>query len=135
MKLGHHLLVLSTMVGSLPATHAATPVDTLLQEYRQQGANHFDAASGRRLWMLEVPSGASPQMRSCASCHSADPRQMGQHMRTGKPIKPLAPSVNSNRLTDIGEIRKWLERNCNWTLGRECTPQEKGDVITFLRDL
>lgn len=135
MRLGHHLLVLSSLVGSLSATYAATPVDTLLQEYRQQGANHFDAANGKSLWIQKVPSGTPPRVRSCAGCHSVDPRQTGKHVRTGKAIKPLAPSVNANRLTDIGEIRKWLQRNCKWTLGRECTPQEKGNVLMFLSSL
>lgn len=135
MKLCHHWLVLTVMVGLLPATCAAAPVDTLLGEYRQQGAGHFDAAAGRKLWNLEVRSAASPQTRSCASCHGANPRGTGRHVRTGKAIEPLAPSLNSKRLTDIGEIRKWLKRNCKWTLGRECTAQEKGDVLTFLRKL
>lgn len=135
MKLASRLLMLSTLVGSWPATYAATPIDTLLQQYRQQGTNHFNAAAGRRLWILQAPSGTPPQTRSCTSCHSVDPRQPSKHVRTGKPIGPLAPSVNSDRLTDIGEIRKWFKRNCTWTFGRECTPQEKGDVLTFLRDL
>jgi hypothetical protein len=45
----------------------------------------------------------------------------------------MAPSVNSERLTDPKFIEKWFRRNCIQTLGRECTPQEKGDVLTYLR--
>ena len=44
----------------------------------------------------------------------------------------MAPSVNPKRLTDRSKIEKWFKRNCKWTLGRECTPQEKGDILTFL---
>jgi hypothetical protein len=32
-----------------------------------------------------------------------------------------------------GQIEKWLRRNCNWTLGRECSAREKGDLLSFLR--
>jgi hypothetical protein len=45
----------------------------------------------------------------------------------------MAPSVNAARLTDQAKIVKWLHRNCKWTLGRECTPQEKGDFLTYIR--
>ena len=60
---------------------------------------------------------------------------MREVVRTGKPIKALAPSVQPQRLTDIGKIRKWFKRNCKWTLGRVCTPQEKGDILLFLKNL
>ena len=41
--------------------------------------------------------------------------------------------VNGKRLTSIKDIRKWLKRNCKWTLDRECTPQEKGDFLSFIQ--
>ena len=65
--------------------------------------------------------------------HSADLTSTGKHVRTGKKIKPLAPSVNPKRLTDTKKIEKWFKRNCKWTLGRECTPQEKGNVLAFIK--
>lgn len=46
----------------------------------------------------------------------------------------MAPSVNPMRLTDIDDMKKWLLRNCKSTLGRECTAQEKGNVLTWLRE-
>ena len=58
----------------------------------------FTAESGEKLWnQTQTVSG---QARSCASCHTSDPRQTGKHVRTGKPIKPMAPSVNSDRFTN-----------------------------------
>ena len=54
--------------------------------------------------------------------------------RAGKVIDPMAPSVNSKRLTDAKKINKWLLRNCKWTFGRECTAQEKGNVLLWLSE-
>ncbi|HCS12500.1 MAG TPA: hypothetical protein DIW28_01710, partial [Zetaproteobacteria bacterium] len=44
-----------------------------------------------------------------------------------KRIEPMAPSVNPERLTDPAKIEKWFGRNCEWTIGRDCTAQEKAD--------
>ena len=93
----------------------------------------FTAESGEKLWnQTQTVSG---QPRSCASCHTSDPRQAGKHVRTGKPIKPMAPSVNSSRFTDPKKVAKWFKRNCKWTLGRECNAQEKGDYTKYLKSL
>jgi hypothetical protein len=112
---------------------AATPVNQLLSEFQQQGATEFTAAAGKTFWNQQVRLQKSGTERSCASCHTADVRQPGKHVVTGKVIKPLAPSVMSKRLTNPKKIRKWLKRNCKWTRGRECTAQEKGDVLTYLQ--
>jgi hypothetical protein len=45
----------------------------------------------------------------------------------------MAPSVNPQRLTDARKIEKWFKRNCEWTWGRACTIQEKGDILRFLQ--
>ena len=117
-------LALSTM------SLATTAVDELLSTYRQQGATNFSATAGKRFWNQTTrPVGASRD-RSCASCHTSDLHQTGKHAVTGKTIKPLAPSITGRRLTNPKKISKWFRRNCNWTRGRECTPQEKGDVLT-----
>jgi hypothetical protein len=114
-------------------TNAATAVDELLQEYRQQGATDFSATAGQRFWNQAFHPPKSTQERRCASCHTSNLRQPGKHVVTGKDIKPLAPSVLSKRLTNMKKIRKWLRRNCQWTTGRECSAQVKGDVLTFLQ--
>jgi len=44
----------------------------------------------------------------------------------------LAPSVDPQRLTDQAKVEKWLLRNCRWTLGRECTSDEKADFISYI---
>ena len=30
------------------------------------------------------------------------------------------------------KVAKWFKRNCNDVLDRECTAQEKGDVLSYL---
>lgn len=69
---------------------------------------------------------------SCSSCHTENPAAPGKHAKTDKAIQPLAPSANTERFTDPGKVAKWFKRNCNDVLDRVCTPQEKGDVLTYL---
>jgi len=69
---------------------------------------------------------------SCSTCHTENPAAQGKHSETDKLIKPLAPAVNEERFTDMKKVKKWFKRNCNDVLDRECTPQEKGDVLTYL---
>jgi len=90
-----------------------------------------DANRGKALWNQEFTT--EGKQRNCATCHTADPGKAGKHMRTGKLIEPMAPAVNRDRLTDKKIIEKWFRRNCNWTIGRECTAQEKADVIEYLK--
>lgn len=115
------------------ASASAGPVDKLLQQFRAQGAGGFTVAAGEQLWERKVIDPKTGQERRCALCHTADLRKMGEHATTGKAIEPMAPSVNPERLTDVAKMKKWLARNCKWTLGRECTPQEKGDALTMIR--
>lgn len=134
MKTNKPVIVLSTLLtlpGSLLANDTVT---NLLAEYRGQATQSFSVEAGRKLWNQTFPA-ADDNTRSCTNCHTNDPKQAGKHARTGKRIDPLAPSANSQRLTQTKEVRKWLHRNCKWTLGRECSAQEKGDVLTYLNSL
>ncbi|UOA07286.1 DUF1924 domain-containing protein [Methylobacter sp. S3L5C] len=72
---------------------------------------------------------------SCSSCHTDNPTSMGQHIVTKKDIKPMAPLVNSERFTNPEKVEKWFKRNCKDVLKRECTAQEKGDVLVYLLSL
>jgi len=44
----------------------------------------------------------------------------------------MALSVSPGRYQDGNKIEKWLLRNCKWTLGRQCSLQEKADLLTWL---
>ena len=104
----------------------------LIEGYRNTGAGPFSPDAGRSAWTHEHQSASGVDTRSCASCHGMVLTQPGRHVKTGKPIEPMAFSVNPARLTDPQKAEKWFRRNCRWTLGRECTPQEKGDFIQFM---
>mgnify|MGYP003632782727 FL=1 len=120
----------------------ASERETLLHQYASQnlkqtsGQNtqQFSEARGQMLWQQALEGDAPFIQRSCTSCHGEDLKNEGKHIRTNKAIKALAPSVNSSSLTDAKKIEKWFKRNCKWTLGRECSPQEKGDILTYIQN-
>jgi hypothetical protein len=133
MRVISSILVLGLGVAVVPGAGAESVVDERLSAYRQQGGADFSAARGRAMW-TEVRGERRPgQAQSCADCHGSDITRAGKHVRTGKPIEPLAPSVNPVRLSDTASIEKWLLRNCKGTWGRECSAQEKGDLLLFIR--
>ncbi len=123
------LLILALGLGAQPAAHAAD-IQPLLADYRAAGAGGFSVQQGAKLWTREVAGDQGP--RNCGSCHGQRLDQPGEHLRTGKPIEPMAPQVAADRYTDPAKVEKWFLRNCKWTWGRECTPQEKGDLLTYL---
>ncbi len=116
----------------LPAVHAEAVAEALAA-YQAHGATAFDAQAGERRWSETFTDAETGKQISCASCHQQDLRQMGKHLRTLKPIEPMAPSVNPQRLTDLKKIDKWLLRNCKGTWGRECSAREKGDFLVFIK--
>ena len=115
----------------LAATACASAADPL-DGYRAAGAGPFSAAAGKAAWNTEHRPSSGEGARSCASCHGTDLGKPGRHVKTGKPIEPMALSVNPARLGDPEKVATWFRRNCRWTLGRDCTPQEKGDFVQFM---
>ena len=47
----------------------------------------------------------------------------------------MAPAAHPQRFTDAAKTEKWFRRNCNDVVGRECTPAEKADFISWLLSL
>jgi hypothetical protein len=92
-----------------------------------------DAADGKGAWTARHNPPGATEPRSCATCHTADLTKTGKHATTGKAIEPMAVSVNPERLTDQAKVEKWFGRNCRWTLGRDCTPQEKAGFVSFIK--
>ncbi|MDH5545243.1 MAG: DUF1924 domain-containing protein [Gammaproteobacteria bacterium] len=132
MKLKTHVGILFITLVISAGAHAAV-VDDVIKDYIAQGANNVSAARGEQMWSQQHQSSEDGKMRSCTSCHSKDLRTAGKHVKTGKTIDPLAPSANRERLTDVAKIEKWFRRNCKWTMGRECTVQEKADFLSYIR--
>jgi hypothetical protein len=119
------------------ATAQAASPDEILADYLAQAKQAdaafagFDAERGAALFRTQH-AGADAATPACTSCHGNDPRGPGENVKTGKAIEPMAVSVNPKRYTDKADVEKWFKRNCNQVLGRECTPVEKGDFLTFM---
>ncbi|MBI5430361.1 MAG: DUF1924 domain-containing protein [Nitrosomonadales bacterium] len=92
-----------------------------------QGFQGFSAARGENFY--KTKHGGE---WSCSSCHTDNPAAQGKHAKSDKVIKPMAPSANPERFTDMKKVEKWFKRNCNDVLDRVCTAQEKGDMLTYL---
>lgn len=130
-------LALSCLVLSFHSLLAsAGPLEAQLANYATaaKAANPafagFSAARGEKLHVTNFALG-KPDTPACTSCHGNDPRAAGKTL-TGKLIEPMALSVSLGRYADPAKVEKWFKRNCNEVLGRECTPLEKGDWLTFV---
>lgn len=126
---------IAALLLALPLYVQADAIADLEKEYQASGAGNFSAEAGKAFWHKEHVSAKSGEKHSCTTCHTTDLTQKGKHVRTGKVIEPMAPSANPGRFTDIKKIKKWFKRNCKWTLGRECTAQEKGDILAYMKSL
>ena len=125
-----HVLITAMVVSVASPSLQADAIAETQNQYRNQGSGPFLFERGKILW-----NSRPYKDRSCADCHGADLKQPGRHQSTNKPIEPMAPSVTAGRYTDPGKMEKWFKRNCKWTWDRECTPQEKGDLLEYLRQL
>jgi hypothetical protein len=119
------LLVGLVLLSFIRAAFSVAPTD-LLKGYEAQSSK---ASSARGEQLFNSKHGKE---WSCASCHENPPNHDTKHIVTGKVIKPLSPNSNSERFTDQVKVEKWFKRNCNDVLGRECTAQEKADVLSWL---
>lgn len=91
----------------------------------------FDAQRGEKIFTSKH-IGKKGKEISCTSCHGNDFSKASQNFFTGKTIEPLSPKANPKRLTSMKNIKKWLRRNFKDVYNKEGTPQEKGDVITYI---
>ena len=127
------VIVFALLITSLGGTVEAKPAEDLLTKYREQGAANMNAKEGAALWGKRFKDPESGEERACTTCHTNDLQATGRHAKTGKPIAPMASSVNAKRLSDPKFVEKWFSRNCKWTLGRECTPGEKASFLLFIQ--
>jgi hypothetical protein len=127
------ILFLTLLFSSNAIAENSVAVDSLLKQYQQESKLKFNQKKGSDLWQKKFVSSNGAETRSCSSCHTANLKVNGKHLKTKKLIEPLAPSVNSKRLTKTKTIKKWFKRNCKWTLGRECTAEEKGHLLTYIQ--
>ncbi len=126
------VLLLSLVVTTTPAW-SGNVIERLKTNYLQLGASSFDPERGKTLWQRKSPHQKSGKSRSCTDCHGPSLAQPGRHLRTGKVIQPISPAIEPQRFSSIGKVEKWFKRNCKWTLGRTCSPQEKGDILSYIQ--
>lgn len=90
----------------------------------------FSAPRGQTLH-TQAFAGGKADTPACTSCHGATPRSSGR-TPAGKAVEPMALSLSPSRYSDAAKVDKWFTRNCRDVLGRECTPREKGDWLSFM---
>ena len=122
---------LITQVSSVNADEAT--VNTLMESYQSQGAKSGNALRGEKFWNKTFSGKAPFTERSCKSCHTANLKNKGEHVRTGKILESMAPSINKSSLSKVKKVKKWFKRNCKWTTGKECSAQQKADILAFIK--
>ena len=120
------LFIVAVLFAQASAAQPPSATTALLREYQTDAALPLSAEAGESFWRKQHGQ------RSCTSCHTKSLYALGNHQKTKKIIQPMAPSINPERFTDQKKVKKWFLRNCKWTIGRECTAQEKGDVLLWL---
>lgn len=115
---------------ALPAMAAGTHLSAQLQHWTAQAGSPANPAQGE-VFFKSKHGGEW----SCSSCHGAPPTRTGKHASTGKAIEPLAPAFNPEAFTDEAKTNKWFRRNCKDVLSRECTAQEKANVLAYINTL
>ena len=124
---------LLAFAGPVAGPAAAETQAQMIQHYAGLAGAPASAARGKAFF-LATHTGGKPDTPSCSTCHTKDPRNQGQ-TRAGKTIAPMAVSKTPDRFTDPAKVAKWLRRNCNTVLGRECTPGEAADIIAYFASL
>ncbi|WP_331775288.1 DUF1924 domain-containing protein [Sulfurospirillum sp. 1612] len=132
-------IILSTTLLSavLSAATFNAPMQAYINDLKVQAKaqeSHFvdfDAKRGAEIF-TSTHIGKRGTKMSCTSCHTIDLRQEGKNERTNKILKPLAPSANPERLTQVRDVKKWLRRNFNDVYNRVGTAKEKGDVLYYI---
>lgn len=125
------------LVAGIFVSSAAMAQDTsaqaLIEGFSLEAGRPADPEAGKALF-LGSHTGGKPDTPSCTTCHTNDPTKAGA-TRVGKPIEPMASSANPTRFTDLAKFEKWIRRNCNSVLGRECNAGEKADLVSWLSSI
>ena len=125
-------LFLSVLLMTASTNLMANATTQIFDEYKKAGVTTMNAEAGKALWNKQFKNKKTGKPQNCTTCHGANLKQDGKHVRTGKKIKAMAPSANPKRFTKVKKIKKWFKRNCKWIIGRECSAQEQADILSFL---
>lgn len=119
----------------LPTWSYADTPQSIQDHYVASAGAGFVASAARGERFFQQRFALSDVMPSCASCHTTQPVKAGEHVVTGKTIKPLAVSANADRFSRLDKTEKWFDRNCKEVVGRLCSPAEKADFVAWLREV
>jgi len=122
-------LIFLNLIAARSALSQTSPNDILVH-YQAQAETQADSMRGQVLFNTRHGNDWS-----CSTCHGSPPTISGKHASSGKGILPLAPAANDKSLTSLKKTEKWFRRNCRDVLSRECTAQEKTDVVSYLLTL
>lgn len=106
---------------------AQSPAD-LLAGYVKQAGTAASAERGQKFFNTDFKR----DFKGCVECHTANPTKAGKDTISEKTIAPLAPAANSKRFTDAAKAEQAFRTNCKDVVGRECTPGEKADILSWL---
>lgn len=132
-----HTLKKYLLTGCIVFFSVSLMAESINNERIKQTNNSIQPVSlekGKQLWQQKFIGKKPYAERSCTSCHGAKVTHVGKHIKTSKEIKPMAVSINPLRFTKKSKVEKWFLRNCKWTMGRECTQQEKNDITAYLKN-
>lgn len=90
----------------------------------------LSAEAGRAFYIKKVE--VAGKDLACAACHTDNPANPGKHNETGKPIKPMAPAVNTKRFSSVQKSAAAFTKHCKDLYAKDCSAQDKGDFITYL---
>jgi len=96
------------------------------------GAN---ADAGKEFYnrtIKQFKGGAEGKPVACASCHTANPSDIGKHIITGKSIKPLSPNTNPKRFSNLDKVEAQFTKHCNEVTGSDCAASDKANYIAYL---
>lgn len=128
----HAALAALLAVGATAPAPAATPAEIAAEYARQAGGAAGSAERGRKVFTTRFGTQLG---WSCSTCHTPDPTKPGTDDMSGKRIAPMAPAANPERFTDSSKVEHQFRVNCRDVVGRDCTAQEKLDVLTWLLSL
>lgn len=117
-------------VGTAAAAQTQTPAQ-ILDSYAKKAGAPASAERGQKFFTQRF-QGSNNLFESCTDCHGSKPTARGKDAVSEKPIEPLAPAANRKRLTDPNKVDNYLRINCKDVVGRDCTAQEKADVLAWL---
>lgn len=120
-------------LGAVAAAQAETP-SQILDSYVKRAGAPASPERGQRLFTQRF-TGKSSLFESCTDCHGTTPTKRGKDGVSEKAIEPLAPAANPKRLTDPNKVDNYLRINCKDVVGRDCSAQEKADVLAWLISL